>query len=173
MYCIKETWLLNHRTIQGIIVMVNVIIGVTKVKNLCNQLSRFLAWQCDTMTSSNWNIPALLAICAGNSTVTGECQWRGALMFSLICGWINGWVNNGEADDLRRHRAHYDVTVMETRVVLWKTRPCLFVFINSSPLSATYMRQQIWSALVHIMACRLFGARPLFKPMLGYWQLDR
>ena len=26
--------------------------------------------------------------------------------------WINGWVNNGEAGDLRRHRAHYDVIVM-------------------------------------------------------------
>ena len=39
-------------------------------------------------------------------------QWRGALMFSLICVWINGWVNNGEAGHLRRSRAHYDVTVM-------------------------------------------------------------
>ena len=43
-------------------------------------------------------------------------QWRGALMFSLICTRIctriNGWVNNGEADDLRRYRVHYDVTVM-------------------------------------------------------------
>ena len=39
-------------------------------------------------------------------------QWRGALMFSLICAWINGWVNNREAGDLRRHRAHYGVTVM-------------------------------------------------------------
>ena len=29
-------------------------------------------------------------------------QWRGALMFSLICAWINGWVNNREAGDLRR-----------------------------------------------------------------------
>ena len=33
-------------------------------------------------------------------------QWRGALMFSLICGWINDWVNNRGAGDLRRHRAH-------------------------------------------------------------------
>ena len=39
-------------------------------------------------------------------------QWRGAVMFSLICAWVNVWVNNGEACDLRRHRAHYDVTVM-------------------------------------------------------------
>ena len=39
-------------------------------------------------------------------------QWRGALMFSLICARINGWVNNGEAGDLRRNHAHYDVTVI-------------------------------------------------------------
>ena len=39
-------------------------------------------------------------------------QWRGALMFSLICAWINGSINNDEPGDLRRHCAHYDVTVM-------------------------------------------------------------
>ena len=39
-------------------------------------------------------------------------QWRGALMLSLICVWINGWVNNREAGDLRRYHAHYNVTVM-------------------------------------------------------------
>ena len=33
-------------------------------------------------------------------------------MFSLICVWINGWVNNREIGDLRRDRAHYDVIVM-------------------------------------------------------------
>ena len=43
-------------------------------------------------------------------------QWHGALMFSLICARINGWVNNGEAGDLRRHRAHYDVTVMRSAI---------------------------------------------------------
>ena len=39
-------------------------------------------------------------------------RWRGALMFSLICAWTNDWANNREAGDLRRHRAHHDVTVM-------------------------------------------------------------
>ena len=39
-------------------------------------------------------------------------QWRGALMFSLICVWINNWVSNREAGDSRRYRAHYDVSVM-------------------------------------------------------------
>ena len=39
-------------------------------------------------------------------------QWRRALMFCLNCAWINRWVNNREAGDLRRHRSHYDVTAM-------------------------------------------------------------
>ena len=51
------------------------------------------------MTSTNRNI----------FHVTG--QWRGALMFSLICVGTNGWVNNGDVGDLRRHWAHYAVTV--------------------------------------------------------------
>ena len=42
-------------------------------------------------------------------------QWRGALMYSFICAWINGWVNNREAGDWRHRRAHYDVIVMYTR----------------------------------------------------------
>ena len=44
-------------------------------------------------------------------------QWRGTLMFSLIWAWINGWVNNREAGDLRRYRAQYDVIVMINKAV--------------------------------------------------------
>ena len=40
----------------------------------------------------------------------GQC--RGALMFSLIWAWKNGWANNRDPGDLRRNRAHSDVTVM-------------------------------------------------------------
>ena len=50
-----------------------------------------------------------------------KSQWRRALMFSLICAWINGWVNNREAGDLRHHRAHYDVTVMKW---MWRCSRC-------------------------------------------------
>ena len=41
-----------------------------------------------------------------------KSQWRGALMFPLICAWINGWANNREVGDMRRRRTHYYVTVM-------------------------------------------------------------
>ena len=37
-------------------------------------------------------------------------QWRGA----LFCAWTNGWANHRDAGESRRHRAHYDVTVMES-----------------------------------------------------------
>ena len=30
----------------------------------------------------------------------------------LISAWTNGWVNNRDVSDLRRHRADYDVYVM-------------------------------------------------------------
>ena len=62
-----------------------------------------------------------------NSTHKG--QWCGALMYFLICVWINGWVNNREAGDLRRYRAHYDVTVMFS--TLWhQTMPDTDWFID-------------------------------------------
>ena len=68
-------------------------------------------------------VSALLAICAGNSPVPVNSphkgQWRGASMFSLICVWINGWVNNREANDLRRYRAHYDVIVISSICLPW------------------------------------------------------
>ena len=84
---------------------------------------------------------ALLAICAGNSPVPVEFphkgQWRGALMFSLICVWISGWVNNRKAGDLRRYRIHYDVIVMipyiyayfMCYIVGW-TRVCVCVYFQ-------------------------------------------
>ena len=58
-----------------------------------------------------------MAFCAGNSPVTDWIPLTKAsdaelLVFTLICAWINDWVNNREAGDLRRHRTHCDVIVM-------------------------------------------------------------
>ena len=59
---------------------------------------------------------ALLAICAGNSPMIGEFPTQRPVtrsfdVFFHLCVWINSWVNNREAGDLRRYRAHYDVIV--------------------------------------------------------------
>ena len=58
----------------------------------------------------NWPFVRRIHLSLVNSPHKG--QWRGALMFSLICIWINDWVNNSEAGDLRCYCAHYDVIVM-------------------------------------------------------------
>ena len=70
---------------------------------------------------------ALLAICAGNSPVPGEFPAQRPVTRSFNVFFdlhlnkqlskqprIKDWVNNGESGDLRRHRAHYDVIVMNT-----------------------------------------------------------
>ena len=51
-------------------------------------------------------------------------QWRGAVMFSLICVWTNGWVDNQDAAELGRHRDHYDVT--STTVSMFRCNPKCF-----------------------------------------------
>ena len=58
----------------------------------------------------------------------GQC--RRALMFSLICVWINGWVNNREAGDLRCYHAHYDITVMN--ILIPAPEGLLFYEVHSS-----------------------------------------
>ena len=74
------------------------------------------------MPSSNGNISALQALYVWNWRETGDFpsqrpyQWRRALMFSLICVWINCWVWNREAGHLRHHRAHNDILVMSPQL---------------------------------------------------------
>ena len=79
-------------------------------------------------------------------------QWRGALMFSLICTRINGWVNNGEAGDLKRHRVHYVVTVMIPIEISLK-------FVFNGPINNIL-------AMVQIMAWRRPGDKPLSEPRM-------
>ena len=53
-------------------------------------------------------------------------QWRRALVFSLICAWTNGWANNGDASNLRRHCAPYDVHVMIGRLqAIYSSQICV------------------------------------------------
>ena len=54
-------------------------------------------------------------------------------MFSLIV-WINGWINNRHAGDLRRYPAHYDVTLMNylysSGLLQWYDCPGVIEAIN-------------------------------------------
>ena len=87
-------------------------------------------------------------------------QWRGALMFTLICARINGWVNNHEAGDLRRNRAHCDVTVM------MKRRGTLRVVHK---IERVYPRRGLRSGhFPHCVESRLSGLKPSAKFPYGW-----
>ena len=81
------------------------------IRNIPNPLFHIM------MTSSNGNIYRVTGPFWGESTIRRWILLPKAsdpelLMFSLICAWTDGWANIRDAGDLRRHHAHYDVTVM-------------------------------------------------------------
>ena len=81
-------------------------------------------------------------------------QWRGALVFSLICAWINGCVNNREACDLRRNRVHYDVIVM-----IWSWGTCyvdLYLLTGGVPLARVIFIQDSLAKLTVSRNLRLW-----------------
>ena len=95
------------------------------------------------------------------------------LWFSLICAWINGWVNNGEAGDLRCHRAHYDVTVMQefgqvmdtsyVRSLITIPSKCTTTLIcstdNDTALTESYISRYLFYLQGHVWrgGCLSFG----------------
>ena len=75
----------------------------------------------------------LLAICAGNTPIPGEFPAQRPVTGSFDVSVDlrlnkNGWVNNREAGDFRRHRAHYDVIIINwVRMrLLYEPRRSLF-----------------------------------------------
>ena len=108
----------------------------SKILTTCNFQSKYtmLQWKLSMMTSSNGNIFRVTGHLGGDRSPVNsphKGQWRGALMFSLICVWINGWVNNREAGDLRRYRGHYDVNVMMKPIWNPQVIKCVLIVIHT------------------------------------------
>ena len=113
---------------------------------------------------------ALLALWAGNSPVTGEFphkgQCRRALMFSLIWAWKNGWANNRDADDLRHHHAHYDVTVM---ISVYRNNIHICIVVFSIVVVVTFLCKFILCCIKQTTKCWLF--RKIRNPILDLFAL--
>ena len=109
------------------------------------------------MTSSNGNIFALLAICAGNSPVLGEfpSQRPVTRSFDVIFGLrLNERLskNNRKAGDLRRHRAHYDV-INPVPVLIWLTTIKMFrkPRFLIQPLEQDCRKHNLWIRIYRVM----------------------
>ena len=87
-----------------------------------------------------------------------EGLWRRALMFSLICAWIEGWVNNRECGDLRRYRANYDVTVMyeictmHRKITHYNLQVLSIIFQWEVRIIITHVLQDYWTGTGTIMS---------------------
>ena len=82
-------------------------------------------------------------------------QWRAALMYSLICVWTNSWVNNRDAGDLRRHSAHYDVTIMAHGILI-------FTFI--SKYRGIKSNHSEWPIIAYLFVIRNFSTVLIIRP---------
>ena len=70
------------------------------------------SWWCHQMETFPRYWPFVRGIHRSPMDSPRKGQWRGAVMFSVICAWTNGWAKDRDAGGLRRHRVPYDVSVM-------------------------------------------------------------
>ena len=99
-----------------------------------------------------------------------RCLWR-SRWSDHICASKQVYVSRAGTSNYIPQYLWDVITCPYTWYLLLAHMAC-YVPFYSSPPSVAYMRHWTESALVQIMACRLFGAKPLSKPMLGYCQLD-
>ena len=124
----KDSWVLVQNRVRTVYAMVRQCsrTGMEEGKVMAIPAALWVSiFTLTMMTSSIVDLFRVTDHLCGEFTSSHTGQWRGALMFSLICAWTNGWVNNRNADDLRRHRAHNDVIVMTLyvydRLFIWVT----------------------------------------------------
>ena len=100
-----------------------------------------------------------------NSPQKGQC--RGALMFCLICVWINGWINNREAGDLIGYRAQYDVIVMPFWAIDYCYNHTTFlgdhdnIFSQAEPVNSVYIYHSSISICLSKLVTQIYLVPPV------------
>ena len=106
-------------------------------------------------------------------------QWCGAVMCSFICAWINGWVNDREPGDFRRHRAHYGVTLViyteawtcysivyrQRKYIILNKMYCLLIQILLMLVPKDFIYNK--AAQAKVIAWHQTGDRPLLQSMIN------
>ena len=89
---------------------------------------------------------ALLAIGARNSPMNfpHKGQWRGALILSLICAWLNGRVINREVGDLIHYHAHCDIIIMYCLTNILRGSKGFSAGLVSDSSDDSMVRSKIW-----------------------------
>ena len=132
-----------------------ILCGHNKILELCGMQNGIS--MATMMTSSNGNIFRVTGPLCGEFTGPGEFPTQRPVTWSfdvsLIRVWINGWVNNRDAGDLRRHLGHYDVSVMRDRQSLYNAYIAHVTFVA---VSVFHFHSTLWSVpLIAFPSCFL------------------
>ena len=93
-----------------------------------------------------------------------------SLNVSLICVWTNNWVNNRDASDLRRNRAHHDVTVifkMNPISTLYLCRHMSIIRHFYFPMLLSWSKHTIHLFLRIYIGCRHISSLCSQEPLIG------
>ena len=123
------------------------------VSNEPNGLEFFFRYHDDIIKWKHFplNWPFVLGIHRSPVNSPHKGPWCGALMFSLICIWINSWENNREAGDLRCYCAHYDITVMmnipsyQHRNPFWKKTIITVLYLHDGNFYCDKIQSSYWN----------------------------
>ena len=112
-------------------------------------ISRVTGHLCEEFTGPRW-IP--------RTNTSGAELW----CFPWSASESNGWVNNREAGDLRRYRAHYDVTVMQhqTTIKSWT---------DASQITGNTVFYQVFQ-IIHKEYIKYLHNLPLMRKTTGRYE---
>ena len=138
----------------------------------------------DKMIRSLWNLTglsrAVLQGCLSSIRVNGQLNPQ-------VIGWWEFVIPHNEVLELANSFRISPCVFFEELIgvsmncIHHYATPLIYFLLNwfsarlansSPPTSAAYMYQWTRSALVQVIACHLFGAKPLAEPKLDYCQLD-
>ena len=133
-------------------------------------------WDMFLFLCSNWQFSqqcwAPVYCQASNEPIGDQVHWVNL----VTIGSGNGLVLNRNQTNVHTYIPHGatmgDANQFQIDLYCLQHQNNSFRNVKSSPPSAAYMRLWTGSALVQVMACRLFGAKPLPEPMLTYCQLE-
>ena len=107
-------------------------------------------------------------------------QWRGTLMFSLICARTDSWANHGDADDLSCYRTHYDVIVMLRKMTATyqdctESRSSIKQHKIQRGTWKVWKRTHAWTSLSRALECLLWVNDDVikWKHFPRYWPFVR
>ena len=124
-----------------------------------------VSWWRHQMETFSRNWPFVRGIHRSPVNSPHKGQWRGALIYSLICVWIKGWENNREAGDLRRYRAHYDVIV----ILFYGYTVPYTVGCHVCHHATLITTAVAWHITLHMSINHIHDPSPKQRPQLPWW----